>query len=628
MSNTTSTRRSAFARKSANQSSGNKAPMGPVRINKKFCEDFRKSVVLDDTLKDVVSGLDASISFSVSASGGSSEKMLGPAGEILADDRDLSSICQINSFIANERKQASKESTSVILEAGIAAVVSEVPNIIPGGVVVKLPKQFEQIYRAINAQMNTLAINVTAMENHEAQGDSNEMVKNYLLASAKNIRDAAGRYVCYRAMSESDEPQKLNDFIHRANTLGYVFKKLTDAKLSMNQAGFQIKHLLFPKDPTKGLVVTYGELMTAGILKNQGGIFGNMDGVLHMFKDEVFLKIFLNEERSLTAPDGDLYKIVKNIPIMVVPPFVEHDEIADIVQRKGMHGSGWNVGSTLTPQDTLRFLGTFHKRAFYFAIPKLQYKESLLEQIIPSFVNAPTNGNMAERLAHTIRNNKDAVTTWCDHVGELDGDDHREFMFSLFKEYLQIPDIGVYATRLRVVTDADGIESVTSIEPGTTAVSGVDSWSRISTSKLRLGNRAENQATLERVMDKIPGKKVQEIKPILVSKVRTPISARAADLIDDLKRRRYVRLAIALDNFFRGFLKTEVQARVAELIHAKLDWHLQQPVNQAHDENRALFLDDFIDEDIPADQAQQQDEEIPQTPEDPNAAEDDPDAAT
>jgi len=102
-------------------------------------------------------------------------------GRVLGDSADVQKVQSLGSFINDERKAIVKSSVSAVAKKTIAAVVltsrdaafaDQVPRPVS-----RIDKSFVDIFRTISAQAEMLNTNVRAINQTEAVGLANELVK-------------------------------------------------------------------------------------------------------------------------------------------------------------------------------------------------------------------------------------------------------------------------------------------------------------------------------------------------------------------------------------------------------------------------------------------------------------------
>lgn len=599
---------SMFARIPRGKQVSNAPKSGQMKIDRKFVQSFEQAV-LDQGLQTIMLNTSSTINLTVGATGGNAIS-LTRNGEVVADKADMQKILNIDSFIVSERKQVQKEATSANLEASLSAIVEMSKEPSMGPPVTKLPNGYLDVYRGISAQMKTLAENTKAIEALEVTGEANELVKNYLLAQSARIRAAAGNFIRYRAATNEDEPDKLNRFLKAEKVLNWVFLRLTQQKLSVNAAGFQIKNLLFPKDPSKGLAVSMYELMTDEIRNNQGGILSGMTVATSVLKNENFVRRFCNIANDVPILDfenNDVAKSMMNVPIMVVPPYIAVSDVVDILAKQGLRGFAWNVGNTLTPQDNLKFLGTLFKRVHYLSLTRANNKIDLLQELIPGFEysHEALSKDVYVQLKTFAKDHADVLVTL---LGTLNSKSNsslgeRVVLFRLLTDVLQISPgdqtaLGTVAHALRLIMTNGRFppgqtpEAFTEIPFGNIGLVN-DTWSSIIGRRDMRTDREANKALLRTVMDKLPGgnsKKNTADRRNRIGAVRSTLGTTALGTLAVLKQRRFDALAQVLEQWFRSFLNLDIQGAVANLILAKLEWHLSQPISSTRNE-RMAFID-------------------------------------
>jgi len=398
-----SSRRTAFARVPRGKSGGAAAP-AQFQVNKQFLDRMTQATVMPD-MATVLTKTAASLNVTIQANG-KGNFTINSGEQVIGDSADVQKVQSLGTFINDERKAILKTSVSAVAKKTIAAVVQVSTDpafveMVPRPIV-RIDKSFVDVYRTVNAQAELLNINLQQIVQTTAVGTANEMVKNHLIESGARIRHALGRYLLYRGgIAEGDEPQKLNDFLLGAKVIGWVFARLCSQKMQVGARDFEFRKIYFPKDPTKGLMLTFKELKSDRLVANQGGILGNMSVFRGLWSDDAIRAICGIPSDWNLRTFADSAKVLANVPFMVVPSFqaVSLEEHFAVLAQHGDRGLPWNVGNTVTPQDTLKYLGTVAKRISYGFIGIPRFCAPWYENLFPGF---RFDLNVAEREGRSV----------------------------------------------------------------------------------------------------------------------------------------------------------------------------------------------------------------------------------
>jgi len=575
-----STRRTAFARVPRGQSGGAAAP-AQFQINKQFLDRMTQAKVMPD-MATVLTKTAASLNVTIQANG-KGNFTINNGDQVIGDSADVQKVQSLGTFINDERKAILKTSVSAVAKKTIAAVVQistdpAFTDAVPRPIT-RIDKSFVDVYRTVNAQADMLNTNLQQIVQTTAVGHANEMIKNHLIETGMRIRHALGRYLIYRGgIAEGDEPQKLNDFLLIAKVIGWVFARLCSQKMQLGSKDFEFRKIYFPKDPTKGLFLTFRELKTDRLVNNQGGILGNMSVFRGLWSDDAVRSICGVPGDWNLRSFADQAKVLANVPFMVVPSFqaVTLEEHFSVLAQHGDRGLPWNVGNTVTPQDTLKYLGTIAKRIAYGFIGIPRFSAPWYENLFPGF---RFDLNVAEREGRSVfsqlqiqyRAGTLGTTFFSDVVGENGYATSRVVLPPLVLAVMDMPPDNDLARDTLGWIDA-GVLQITNGD--TQAV--VDLWAAIVSRRTMSDETCDNLLAGILSVDLNPRSKDARTGDIRTA--RSMISAQGSSLVREFKRRGYHALASRIDQWLRSFLTTTLQGAVADVIAARLEASLATPV--------------------------------------------------
>jgi hypothetical protein len=571
---------------------------------------------MEPDLSTILTKSEGELLITLGANGKGNYKVVQKGGSVIGDAADVLKVQTLGTFINDERKAVLKTSVSMNTKKFLAAIVAqgsgEEATFAP---VTMFPKSFLDAFRSIYNQMDILSANAQAVSALTTIGDANALVKNHLVESAARIRQAIGAYVQYRAsLSDDMTPQKLNVKLFLANVLSWVFTKLTSQKLTLGGKDFEFRRVYFPKDPVKGLSLTWSEWTTDTMRNSQGGILHGMETLGGMWGKDLVAAF-------LSVPDWDLgnfdtgapARVLMNVPMMIVPfdGAMTASECYTALGRSGDRGMAWNSGNTITPQDTLKFLGTVPKRVFLGLVQKPAFKLPMLRKIFPAAtLDANEQGGIYARVATQAKERNYEGDHWF-QFSNAKADGNAPLTARLKELLLDIVDVEHDPVLKALVQGSVDLGEV--VRRGKSGDS-VDNWAS-------LVQRKEGLKTSE--VDTLTGGKVdptwfnrkKRVKQLDLRSARTPLGSKGHALVADLRAKRYTDLALRVEDWLRSFLTLELQGPVAEVIHARLDASLSRPV-EYDKSDRAGYLDPgaFDSDDDDGDLDVQVDVEPPQDP--------------
>lgn len=484
----------------------------------------------------------------------------------------------MGSFVNNERKAIMKASVSATAKKAIASVVIASHNEDFKTVIEKpighVDKQFVDAYRTVNAQAEMLNANIQLITNTEASGVANERVKRYLLNTGAKIRDALAKFLITRGdESEAKMPRKINDFLIEETVPTWVFLKLTTQKLQLGAKDSELRKVLFPKDPSKGLSLSLKELRDVNLLDTQGGMLDGLNAFRGLWTDDVlsmFLGIPINEFRE---PGSAQIGSLMNVPFMV-PPFagaVTPDELVACIGKNGERGVAWGTGILTNPREILRFLGTIPKRIAYGLIGGSHLTAFRYERLFKGFRfdrYSSERQSLFAQLQAQYRDKHVDVSFLTNIPVVMVHDD--AFWQSVFDAL-----DGVLPVRLdtdEMVTVRSAIRKHGSRHPilqrdGLAEPKRL--WDQL-ISRRQMSDEDCN-GTLKGVLATNLEPKSKNLRPMNVSAARSGMTDQGKSLLRGFQKRGYHALAKRMDIWLRSFLTEQLQATVADVLAAQIE---------------------------------------------------------
>lgn len=576
-----SSRRTAFARTPRGKNSGGATAPTATLINKDFLDRMTQARLAPD-MATVLTKANADLSIKVQANG-KGNFTIDSLGRTIGDSQDVQKVQALGSFINDERKAIVKTSVSAMAKKTMAAIVQvsrdpayveDVPRPIT-----RIDKSFVDIYRTVNAQAEMLNTNLQQIAMVSAVGNVNERFRNHLVESGARIRASLGKYLLYRAgLPEGEEALKLNEYLLRGSVLGWVFTRLCSQKLQLGGKDFEYRKVYFPKDPTKGLQITFSEWKDDNLRENQGGILGAMSVYRGLWSDAAVRTICgIPQDWDLNDRTGPA-KVLMNVPIMVVPPSgaVTLEEHFSVLAQNGDRGLPWQVGNTISPQDILKFLGTVPKRIAYGFLGRARFSAPWYETLFPGFAYEPTvtereGRSVFSQLLSQFRAGTITTTFFSSARGEGDRTAVVAILSPLLLAVMDVPPQTDLGNALgRFLASSRG-----AIPPGDTS-NEVDIWSAFVTRRSMTDEQCAN--TLQGVLATNLDVRSKDTNKSDVRSARSGLSLQGNTLVREFKRRGYQALAKRVDQWLRSFLTTDLQGPVAEVILARLEASLSTPI--------------------------------------------------
>lgn len=592
-----SNRRTAFAR--TPRGANNQVPIsGPsARIDNRFLDSLTNAR-LEQDLSTVLKKAGAELEIIIRSNGRGNYRVVRYGhGEVLGDSTDVQRVNSgLLNFINDERKSILKESVSGKTRATFAGIVAlskekRYEEFVPRPIRT-FNKGFVDVFRCISAQLDMLSNNLELIASVPSVGAANDMVRNHLIETAKRTKTALAKYLVYKAgMGEDDAPQRLNDFLLTEEAMVWVFTRLTSQKMQLGGKDFEYRRVYFPRDPTKGLSLTFQELRSSTVTESQVGVLAGMKGTAG-FNASEFIRGFTGIPRDWDlqkyGPD-DPARVLKNVPWMVVPfaGAVTVEEVFAALGRTNDKGFSWNVGDTVSIPDIVKFLGTIQKRMFYVVLPRPSTKAGLISKVFPGFVydrsRADKRPVYTQLLAWSKETGSDA--SW---FAKVQGPTRNVAASNTVGEFattiLGVADTTLVAlvATAKVVTNRGFDSGETRIDP--------DFWSEISTLR---GAMTKQQVDdhLAGILDAalVASKKQKDVDWVRLA--RSPLSGSGKVLLVALKQKGYSALSVRVEVWLRSFLTGHLQGTVAEVIHANLDAFLANPVMFTAADSPLAFMD-------------------------------------
>lgn len=569
-----SSRRTAFARVPRGTGKNSSPSGGTIRIDKRFLDQFTHARMSAE-LSTVLTNTGGEVQVNLGPNGSGTYKVVDRSGSVLADEADFAKIQTLGSFINEERKAILKGSVSTKTQKFLAGMVS-LEKVLAEGKTLKFTKAFVDIFRTVQAQVDTLSQNAEVFNEVSEEDPVNYPVAQYVQDQTTRIRVAAVNFLVHRAtLGPDEEAKKLNDFLFEKGVIMWVYNRLTAAKISPLSREQEARHVFFPRDPTKGMTISWREWKTAAVRENQGSMLTGMKNFQYFFSNEVVRK-FTNSPESWDLDQfgpKDPARVLAGVPILVpIPVFlIKKEEVFGALARSGDKGMSWSVGNATDPSAVLKFMGTVPKRIQCGFFQSALTKVPLLETMFKGFKYDPANEE------------KRGVYAQIAHWGKsVDGRSwfERSINDMAYKTLSQVLILTMGVTpaddfgRL-LIANCSGDKSP-DIKKGV-ALSEPDRWVQIASTAMGLSAEAVKQSLTGKLeADLTSAKKRKENKTFLTA--RSQLSPAGVQLSASLRQRRYIELSSRVEEWLRTFLTTSIQTAVASLLAARLEAHLSAPV--------------------------------------------------
>jgi len=462
------------------------------------------------------------------------------------------------------------------------------------------------VYRSVNAQYQVIAKNTAAIEAFVCVNDGQTKVKNALVEMARRVSIAVGNYLFHRAnLREDDVPQKINAFLFNERVPIYIYNKLSAGTIAATSFGFDVRHLLFPRDPSKGFYLTFTEARDTDFTNNLMGLISGSLLTIQMARNDALIRLMTNLTETADLDSREEHSLglkMANTPFYILPfeGGVEAADTLSFLAKNGVRGINWVSGTVLTPPDLLKFYGTISKRLYYGLLIRPALKAPLFEQMFGGFVYDRANDQQdiyAQLKTWSLR--PGTVISWFTMFGSaLQMIGSRELIKKVFVDVTMVGiEHAITHAFLAMFTATNQLE----LHDGTTTVGAlvfteikniavtfreraidpdVIIGGRISLGKTRKANTRTQQAG------------VQE---------RSMMTARSQSAIKILENRGYRALAARMRTWFRLFIDETIQEAVASVFLARLDAFLEIPLDVTKEEKGA-FMEPDDPEDYPEDE--------------------------
>jgi hypothetical protein len=587
-----SNRRTAFARVPRGKNSESATMPTATMINKQFLDRMTQARVAPD-MATVLTKANAELSITIQPNGKGNFTVVS-AGRVIGDSQDVQKVQSLGSFINDERKAIVKTSVSALAKKTIAAIVQvsrdpaftdEVPRPIT-----RIDKAFVDIYRTVNAQAEMLNVNMQLVNATEANGAANERVRNHLLETGSRIREVLGKYLLYRAgIAEGTEAVKLNEYLIEGLVMSWVFTRLCSQKMQLGGRDFEYRKVYFPKDPTKGIQVTFRELRTIALRNNQGGILAGMGPYQGLWGDGL-VRTLCGIPRDWDLDDfNQQAKVLANVPFPVVPfsGAVATEEHFAILAQNGERGLPWAVGNTISPQDILKFLGTIPKRVAYGFIGRARFAAAIYENLFQGFhFEAAVIERDGRSVFNQLLNQFRAGQVNSDFFAIARGDHGTEpgpVLPALITTVMDVPGDQAPGTQVRIQFRT-GIGSIPNGETSSTQ----DIWAAITTRRSMTDEACAG--ILNGILATNLDPRSKDARTSDIRSARSGLSVAGNSLVREFKRRGYHALGSRVDQWLRSFLTTDLQGSVAEVVAARLEASLATPIEFGRGDT-AVFIE-------------------------------------
>jgi hypothetical protein len=587
MSNLPKSRKTAFARKPRGETSTATAPKKTI-INREFLMKM-KEPRLDESLNDVLTATGGVLTLEFRAQSGSSTTIVDKRGETIADNNDVMRILTMNSFLTKEKSKVLKESA----KGSVVRILWAIKEYAAGLEGISVPEEIPASMRDIISKMQTvlqiLKANMDQVSDYQppAGGSLETSIKNHLVLTNVRIRNGIVNYLV-KKLTDKDNAGTINAALRERKVPIWVYSKLTSQKLNLSQKGYEFKSIYYPKDPSKGICLSFSEIRDNEFIRAQGGLLIRACFVAQKFMcDNEFVQSFCNIE---DVTNEETMKTLANVPVLLPEPSIDAKNLVEQLADQGIRQYSWPVGYAISPKDNLQYLGTVFKRAAVVALVRPQYKSPLIEKLFPGFVYDPAN-----RTANIFQQLKASPIEGLAFVGDVfyggiarynHVAENRLAVFDLLADILEIsPSDNDRRTLIRKVLtiDRDGEFSAGlpnwAVEPALGFSTEADKWGTIATAANTVDVRNLGIIELDQSTRPQAGKKKEKKVSIIRETVanRTLLTAETKKVLILLASLKYKALIPTLESFFRAFLSTAVQAAVARLMYARIAAVLAKP---------------------------------------------------
>jgi hypothetical protein len=584
----------AFARVPRGQSKKETPRKDLIRIDATFLERFERANLNQD-LSTIMTKTDSKMSIEINAQSNIGYSLVNKQGNTVADKADIKRIQTMSASITKERKAALGEEIGAMTKFTLAAFVQKSNELADLQAIQRFNKGFVGVYRTVNTQYQTITKNLNAIESLTTQAGGTDEVKNIIIEMGRRISIAVGKYLIHRAnLAEDATAEKLNKFLFSEHVPIWLFTKLSAALISTTAQGFDIRHVLFPKDPSKGVFLTFKEIRSVEFRNDLMGLLAGSQHLIKLATNDVLIRLMINLPETTGLDNFDEANSVAakmaNTPFFVVPfeGAVETSEVFNFLAKNGVRGVTWASGTVLTPPDLLKFYGTISKRMFYALVVRPQTKATLLGDMFPGFAYDPasdTKDIFVQLKAWSIVPGNDPL--WFARMrGWATNDPSNVTKRKVFNDVVMVATDHAIATAHRGLFNEEAI----ALHSGT-VTGGPLLFTEVKNMALSMRERRVDADII--IGDRISFSLMKKAKVPANNRAgiqeRSRLSEDARIALAELRSRGYSALAIRMQVWFRLFLDENVQNAVATVFLARLESFLDTPLETTREERQAIM---------------------------------------
>jgi hypothetical protein len=576
-------------------------------------------------LSTVMTKTDTTLSVNINAQAGVGYSLINRNGRTVADKADIKRIQTMSSSITKERKAALSDELSKSTKFLLLAFIQKSKESADFSQIQKFHKGFVQILRSVNTEYQMVTKNINVIESMTTEGNAEEKLKAILIEMGRRVSSAVGKFLFHRAsLAEEATPKKLNAYLFDEHVPGFIYKKLSSLPINTSVQGFEIAHILFPKDPSKGVSLTFKEMRNEKFRNDMMGLMEGSQLVVRLALDDVLIRKMINVKDTAALDNfeeqNSLAAKLANTPFFVVP-FKGVTNAIDYfghLAKNGVRGTVWASGTVLTPVDLLKYYGTIPKRMFHMLITRPMNKVPLIEECFPGFtfdIEKEQEDVFVQLKNWAIAPGGSA--SWFDMVRKPS---HSAGVVvavrKMFNEVVAVSPSHDVAKRFEAITrEADKPIFAGSVSGNALVFTEVKN---LAVSLRASGGRPDDQLG-DKVTLTQPGKKKQTPTEAGMSE-RSRLTPESREAVKELKTRGYIALGERMQTWFRLFLDESVQEAVAALFLARLESFLETPLGVTQEERQGFMDPDDPNDDKPEDKAAdvpiEQQEDVPDNPDD------------
>jgi hypothetical protein len=512
--------------------------------------------------------------------------------ETIADNGDVMRILGMNSYLTKEKSKVLKESGKTTIIRVLWALKEHVAGQPNMAVPHDIPTGMRDIVQKMQLLLQSLKANMDQVAKTEDLSAPDQRLKDYLSHTSVRIRNAVTSYLVGK-LTNYEVAESLNIKLFERRVPIWVFSKLTGQKLNLSQKGFEFRHILFPKDPSKGLCLSFKEIRDLGFVRAQGETILRAAYLAHVFMSEnIFISSFCNVE---DVEDEETMKLLANVPVLIPEPEMDYEKLKSNLAEQGLRQYSWPVGYAVSSKDNLQFLGTVFKRASVVAITRPQYQVLLIESLFAGFTYDANNraANIFQQLKTTgdtsFRANViSGIATRFDL-----SQDARKAVRDLLVAILEISPqdnfrLALVDTTLRITHAGDFITGTISwVIPAQDHFDlEHDTWGPISAAANAVDVANPAVVAFNQSVTPQTGPKKEKKTSLMreTVQVRTILTTEALKVLRLTKSLHYGALIPVLTKFFQAFLTQAIQAQVAQLMLARMAAVLAKPAKLARND--------------------------------------------